>query len=74
MKYLAVVTDSSPQFGGETSIVCFTRRDAVIKARSECLAARAIGIECYARVLPKKLKVKQEFQKLGWLPDNQNPL
>ena len=67
MKYLAVITDTSPQFGGETSIICFTRADAVIKARSECLAARAIGITCYAKVLPKKLKVKQEFERLGWL-------
>ena len=67
MKYLAVITDTSPQFSGETAIICFTRKEAIIKARSECLAARAIGISCYAKVLPKKLQVKQEFQKLGWL-------
>lgn len=67
MKYLAVIKDSSPQFGGEISIVYFSRREAIIKARSECLAARAIGIKCYAKVLPKKLKVKKEFERLGWL-------
>lgn len=67
MKYLAVITDSSPQFGGETSIVYYSRYDAVVRARKECLEARAIGIKCYAKVLPKKLKVKQEFERLGWL-------
>jgi hypothetical protein len=67
MKYLAIIKDSSSQYGGEVSIVCFTRREAIIKASSECLAARSFGIKCYAKVLPKKLHVKREFKKLGWL-------
>lgn len=67
MKYIALIKDSSPQFGGETSIVCFSRHDAILKARAECLAARSIGIKCYAKVLPPKLKIKQEFRKLGWV-------
>ena len=72
MKYLAIITDTSPQFGGETSIVCFTRKDAIIKARSECLVARAIGIKCYGKVKPyarvmTKTKTLNEFKKLGWL-------
>ena len=67
MKYLAIIKDNSPQFSGEIYVVCFTRRDAIIKARSECLAARSFGIKCYAKVLPKKLKVRQEFERLGWL-------
>jgi hypothetical protein len=67
MKYLAIIKDSSPQFGGEISIVCFSRYDAVTRARKECLAARSMGIKCYGKVLPKKLKVRQEFERLGWL-------
>lgn len=69
MKYQAIIKDSSPQFGGETYIACATRADAVIKARRECLAARAIGIECYGKVLPAKRNgaARQEFERLGWL-------
>ncbi len=69
MKYLAVIKDVSLQFGGETCIACATRADAVIRARAECTAGRAIGIECYARVLPAKRNgaARQEFERLGWL-------
>lgn len=69
MKYLAIIRDVSPQFGGETSIVCYNRYDAVIKARRECLAARAIGIKCYGKVLPAKRNgaARLEFERLGWI-------
>lgn len=67
--YYAVITDTSPQFGGETSIICTSRRDAILKARKECLWARELGIKCYAKVLPKKQNgsIIAEFKKLGWI-------
>lgn len=69
MKYIAIIKDPSPQFGGEVKIFCANRREAVIKARTECLNGRAIGIECYGRVLPKsnKFRIIKDFKKLGWL-------
>lgn len=69
MKHLAVITDTSPQFGGETSIICYSRADAIIKARKECLDARSFGIKCYAKVLPKKRNgtIISEFKNMGWI-------
>ena len=66
MKYIVVITDTSPQFGGEAHIVCFNRREAVVLARLECRQARAIGVECYAKVLPKRQKIARELKILGW--------
>jgi hypothetical protein len=69
MRYTAIIKDASPQFGGEVHIACASRRDAIIRARQECLNGRAIGIECYGRVLPKNNKVRiiKEFKKVGLL-------
>ena len=67
MKYLAIIKDATPQFGGVVSIVCFSRIDAVKTARRECIEARAIGIKCYGRVEPKRVRPEKEFKQLGWL-------
>ncbi len=51
MKYIAIIKIAYPFDCGEVHIACVNRHEAVIKARKECLKARAIGIECYGRVL-----------------------
>lgn len=67
MKYIVIITDDSTQFGGEVNILCATRLEAIRKARSELKQARAIGIKCYAKVLPKRARPEKDFKYLGWM-------
>lgn len=67
MKYLVIIRDASPEFAGEVNILCATRLEAVRKARSELKQARAIGIDCYANVLPKRARPEKDFKLLGWI-------
>ncbi len=67
MKFTAIIKDASPIFGGEVHVLCASRLEAIKRARRELKDARALGIECYAKVLPRRARPRKDFERLGWL-------